>query len=166
MRGHRSLPRQVRAAFRVLLLIVLPLSIGIAGSLLPKIAHAHGGGGGGGGSGGGGSGGDGSSGGGGDGAGAGAGGPGGGPGAGAGASGVAYTAGMSSLEAFLCSPAATHPATPVAASDEQVRVVAIFTNAIGQRCNVVEQTIRVGGGRVRATGTSCQQSDGRWLLIP
>jgi hypothetical protein len=171
------LANAMRAAAAILasLLLLLPLVIG-GGSPLSNPAHARGGGDGGGGSGGGGSGG---SGGGGPGAG-GDDGPGGGPGggggggapgaggAGAGASGVAYTEAISVLEAFLRSPAATRPAPNLAASNQQVRVVSIFVNAVGQRCNIVEQTIIIDRERepVRASGTLCQQSNGNWALIP
>ena len=71
---------------------------------------------------------------------------------------------MSVLEAFLRSPAATHPAVAVAQGDQQVRVVSDFINAAGQHCNVVEQSVLVVRERVRASGTLCQQLDGRWVL--
>ena len=69
------------------------------------------------------------------------------------------------LDAFLRSPAAVRPARAVAEGSQQVRVMSNFTNPSGQRCNVVEQTVRVGGDLVRATGTLCLQNDGRWVLV-
>jgi surface antigen len=66
------------------------------------------------------------------------------------------------LEAFARSPAATRTAT--ATSSEQLRILSGFRNAEGQPCQVVEQTVLISGQRVRATGTMCQQPDGRWVL--
>jgi surface antigen len=57
-----------------------------------------------------------------------------------------------------------HVATGVAES-ERTRVVSAFTNGEGQPCNVVEQTVNIGGERVRATGTVCRQSGGTWALM-
>ncbi|HZB91705.1 MAG TPA: hypothetical protein VE397_09705, partial [Stellaceae bacterium] len=84
---------------------------------------------------------------------------------GGGGGGFAYTPEISALEAFLRSPAATHPLLAVAPDQQQVRVIAEFRNATGQSCQVVEQRVFIGGARVRATGTVCQQPDGRWALM-
>ena len=50
--------------------------------------------------------------------------------------------------------------------DEQARVISSFRNARGQTCHVVEQKVWLSGGeRVRASGTMCQEGDGRWVLV-
>jgi len=46
-----------------------------------------------------------------------------------------------------------------------VRGIADYKNAQGQTCRIIEQTVLIAGQRVRATGTMCQQPDGRWTLI-
>ena len=84
--------------------------------------------------------------------------------AGAASGGVSYGPEMSVLDAFLRSPAAVRPAMARTERD-QVRVVSNFTNAAGEPCNLVEQSVLVGRERVRATGTLCLQRDGRWVLV-
>ena len=138
------------------------------GWLVKKVfARGEGGGGGGGGAGGGGEGG-GAGGGGAGGGGAGGGGAGGG-GAGAGGAGGAGGGGGGGggdnaevFNAFLRSPRAMH--SSVAPERQKLRVIRSFSNAHGQPCRVVEQTVFIDGRQTLATGTMCRQADGRWAL--
>ncbi|HWI29352.1 MAG TPA: hypothetical protein VN668_20430 [Stellaceae bacterium] len=52
-----------------------------------------------------------------------------------------------------------------APSQQQVKVVSAYRNALGQNCQVVEQNVYIAGQRVHASGTMCRQSDGRWALV-
>ena len=45
-----------------------------------------------------------------------------------------------------------------------MRIIRGFSNNLGQPCRVVEQIVIINGQRVRATGTVCQQPDGRWAI--
>ena len=54
---------------------------------------------------------------------------------------------------------------PEPAQGHSVRIVASFTNARGEICQVVEQSVVITGERALATGTLCQQADGSWTLI-
>jgi surface antigen len=49
-------------------------------------------------------------------------------------------------------------------SDQEAHVVRGYRNALGQDCQVVEQSVFIAGQLVRATGTVCRQPDGRWAL--
>ena len=40
-----------------------------------------------------------------------------------------------------------------------------YRNAHGELCRTVRQTVFIGGQPAVATGTMCQQSDGRWALV-
>jgi surface antigen len=67
------------------------------------------------------------------------------------------------ISAFLLSPVAIRP--PPVVEGHSVRIVASFTNARGEVCRVVEQSVLITGERALATGTMCQQADGSWTLI-
>ncbi|MGO8919605.1 MAG: hypothetical protein ACLQJR_27200 [Stellaceae bacterium] len=67
------------------------------------------------------------------------------------------------IAAFLLSPVAI-PQPPVV-EGHSVRIVSSFTNARGEVCQVVEQSVFIAGERALATGTMCQQADGSWMLI-
>ena len=89
---------------------------------------------------------------------------GGGAGSGAGG-GFAYTSEMSAIEAFLRSPAATHPVATGPELKQRVRIVSAYKNALGQSCNIVEQRVSISGQSVLALGTVCRRKDGQWALV-
>jgi surface antigen len=68
------------------------------------------------------------------------------------------------VEAFLQSPVATHLA-PGVSEGLRISVTKGFKMRRNGMCRVIEQSIRVNGFRVRATGTMCQHSDGSWALV-
>src|SRR5262249_61536786 len=93
-------------------------------------------------------------------------GAGGGSGSSGGAGGGGGGAGGSDvLDAFLRSPQAMHVAVTQDVP-QRVRIIRGFSNNTGQPCRVVEQTVVINGQRVRASGTLCQETDGRWTIAP
>jgi hypothetical protein len=47
-----------------------------------------------------------------------------------------------------------------------VRVRSAFHDRHGKPCRIIEETVMIAGQSVRATATVCQQSNGRWSLVP
>jgi len=60
------------------------------------------------------------------------------------------------------SRAATHKVAP--RNQESQRVVRRFRDTSGQPCRIVNETVLIDGEKTRATGTVCQESDGRWAI--
>jgi hypothetical protein len=60
------------------------------------------------------------------------------------------------------SRAATHNVAP--RNQESRRVVRRFRDASGQSCRIVNETVLIDGEKTRATGTVCQEADGRWTI--
>jgi surface antigen len=71
---------------------------------------------------------------------------------------------MSALDAFLRSPAATHWYA-LKPGQQQVQVIRVYRNTFGQSCKVIKQSVFISGTKVDASGTMCQQPDGRWALM-
>jgi hypothetical protein len=45
---------------------------------------------------------------------------------------------------------------------EKMKFIMGFRNERGEACRVVEQPVVIGGQKMSATSTMCQQPDGRW----
>ena len=91
---------------------------------------------------------------------------------GAGAATIVAAAGLGNMadtdlvgRAFLASPAATHVAAGRGARNTVV-IKALYTDAAGRPCRVVEQTVMIDGEAVRASGSICQMPGGQWTLVP
>ena len=67
--------------------------------------------------------------------------------------------------AFLASPVATHVAAGRNARNTVV-IKAVYTDAAGRPCRVVEQTVMIDGQAVRASGNICLMRGGQWALVP
>jgi surface antigen len=92
--------------------------------------------------------------------------------AGAGAATIVAAAGVGDMvdaelagRSFLASPVATRVAAGRGARNTAI-VKALYTDAAGRPCRLVEQSVTIDGQTVRARGTICRMPDGQWALVP
>jgi len=91
---------------------------------------------------------------------------------GAGAATIVAAAGLGNMaeaelvgRAFLASPVATRVAAGRSAGNTVV-IKALYTDAAGRPCRVVEQSVMIDGATVRASGNICRMPGGQWALVP